>query len=85
MPNGIVSCIASGNKMFASGSFSKLIGLYDGTSLQNIATLQGQQGGVTHLLISPDGNQLYSGARKVSMFVHVFTLAKYLFWTIAGQ
>lgn len=64
VPNGIVSCIASGNKMFASGSFSKLIGLYDSTSLENIATLQGQQGGVTHLLISPDGNQLYSGARK---------------------
>lgn len=55
--------------MFASGSFSKLIGLYDGTTCQSIAKLQGQQGGVTHLSISPDDNRLYSGGRKV-MFVH---------------
>lgn len=66
--------------MFASGSFSKLIGLYDSTSLENIATLQGQQGGVTHLLISPDGNQLYSGARKVSfLFFRLQSLFNHIF------
>lgn len=64
VPNGIVSCLGSGSKMFASGSFSKLIGLYDGTTCQSIAKLQGQQGGVTHLSISPDDNRLYSGGRK---------------------
>lgn len=77
IPNGIVSCLATGNKMFAAGSFSKLIGLYDTSSLENIAMLQGHKGGLTHLLISPDGNQLYSGARKV------FLSYCWLLWLLA--
>lgn len=83
VPNGIISCIASGNKMFASGSFSKLIGLFDSASLENIATLQGQQGGVTHLLISPDDNRLYSGARKVGHLIAVLFL--HLMVPLIGQ
>ena len=30
-----------------------------------VCMFQGQQGGVTHILFSPDGTKLYSGGRKV--------------------
>lgn len=64
--SGIISCLASTNELLATGSYNKSIGLYDLNSFENIAVLQGQKGGVTHLLISPDGNCLYSGGRKDS-------------------
>lgn len=63
--------------MFASGSFSNLIGLYDSTSLENTAILQGQQGGITHLLIDEQQNRLFSGARKVCYFIVCVCVCKH--------
>lgn len=68
IPKGIVSCLTCNDKFYAAGSFSRVIGLYDVNTMENIAMLQGHQGGITHLLLSPDGTQLYSGARKVTIF-----------------
>lgn len=31
--------------------------------------VEGQVGGVTHIMFSPDGNKLYSGGRKVSRYL----------------
>ena len=41
------------------------VGVYSDTDGQLIFLLQGQQGGVTHVMFSPDGTKLYSGGRKV--------------------
>lgn len=32
-----------------------------------VAVLHGHAGGITHLRFSPDGQQLFSGARKVNL------------------
>lgn len=45
--------------------FSFLVGVYSESDDQLIFLLQGQQGGVTHVMFSPDGTKLYSGGRKV--------------------
>ena len=45
--------------------FSCLVGVYSESDGQLIFLLQGQQGGVTHVMFSPDGTKLYSGGRKV--------------------
>ena len=39
--------------------------MYSDSDGQLIFLLQGQQGGVTHVMFSPDGTKLYSGGRKV--------------------
>lgn len=43
-----------------------LVGIYCEQKGSLLTLLEGHQGGVTHLLFSPDGLKLYSGARKVS-------------------
>nr|CAG4651854.1 EOG090X06W9 [Triops cancriformis] len=64
---GIISCIAINPAMpslYAAGSYLRSIGVYtepDGTPL---CLLNGQSGGITHLLFSPDGTKLFSGGRK---------------------
>ena len=46
-------------------SLSSLVGVYSDSDGELIFLLQGQQGGVTHVMFSPDGTKLYSGGRKV--------------------
>ncbi|KAH7641489.1 Telomerase Cajal body protein 1 [Dermatophagoides farinae] len=64
IPKGIISCLSCNDQLFATGSFNRLIGLYDIDTMEHIATLKGHHGGVTHLQLSPDNMRLYSGARK---------------------
>ncbi|XP_060781268.1 telomerase Cajal body protein 1 isoform X2 [Neoarius graeffei] len=65
--SGIISCMAfsPSQPVYACGSYSRTVGLYsceDGSLLALFP--QRHHGGVTHLLFSPDGNHLYTGARK---------------------
>ncbi|XP_022098757.1 LOW QUALITY PROTEIN: telomerase Cajal body protein 1-like [Acanthaster planci] len=63
--SGIISCFAvNSDGLYAAGSYSKSIGLYAEPSGSMICMVQGQMGGVTHLMFSPDSNRLYSGGRK---------------------
>ena len=39
--------------------------MYNLAVYQSMCILEGQQGGVTHLIFSPDGERLYSGERNV--------------------
>ncbi len=39
-----------------------------------LCMFQGQQGGITHIMFSPDGNKLYTGARKVTHLPFVLRL-----------
>lgn len=48
--------------------FVHLVGIY-GEPKGNLLTLaEEHQGGVTHLVFSPDGHKLYSGGRKVTCY-----------------
>uniref|UniRef100_A0A1B6L8K9 WD repeat-containing protein 79 n=1 Tax=Graphocephala atropunctata TaxID=36148 RepID=A0A1B6L8K9_9HEMI len=65
---GIVSCIAVNPSMpniFAAGTYTKTVGLYslDGHA---ICLMTGQAGGLTQLLFSQDGSQLFTAGRKDS-------------------
>ena len=42
-----------------------LVDIYVQSSGTSMCILEGQQGGVTHMTFSPDGERLYSGGRKV--------------------
>ncbi|CAF4453424.1 unnamed protein product, partial [Adineta steineri] len=44
-------------------------GIYGDMNGELIAVLHGHVGGITHIQFSPDGNQLYSGARKDGMIL----------------
>ncbi|XP_030838082.1 telomerase Cajal body protein 1 [Strongylocentrotus purpuratus] len=63
---GIISCFAMAPelKMYAAGSYSKSVGLYTNDNNNLVCLLEGQSGGVTHLMFSSDMNRLYSGGRK---------------------
>ncbi|XP_041443320.1 telomerase Cajal body protein 1 isoform X3 [Xenopus laevis] len=63
---GIISCIAFSptQDIYACGSYSKSLGLYSRQEGVTLAILQGHQGGITHLVFSPDGNCIFSGGRK---------------------
>jgi len=64
---GLISSIAvcaDDPDMFAAGSYSGDIMLYSLNSCESIATLDGRFGGVTQLKFSPNGQYLFSGARK---------------------
>ncbi|XP_072114543.1 telomerase Cajal body protein 1 [Mobula birostris] len=63
---GIISCIAFSPEqdLYACASYSKTVGLYARDEGTVLSILQGHQGGVTHVVFSPDGNLLYSGGRK---------------------
>ena len=50
------------------------VGVYSDSDGELIFLLQGQQGGVTHVMFSPDGTRLYSGGRKVHKFVKTYFL-----------
>ncbi|XP_064409111.1 telomerase Cajal body protein 1 [Latimeria chalumnae] len=64
--SGIISCIAfsPSQDIYACASYSKTVGLYSQDDGTVVAVLQGHQGGLTHILFSPDGNLLYTGGRK---------------------
>lgn len=64
---GIVSCIAvnpSDQKIYAAGSYLKTIAVYAEPTGNQLFRIEGQVGGVTHLVFSKDGLKLFSGGRK---------------------
>ncbi|XP_019616447.1 PREDICTED: telomerase Cajal body protein 1-like [Branchiostoma belcheri] len=64
---GIISCIdvsPENSDIYACGSYSKSVGVYTEPKGKLLFLLQGQQGGVTQVMFSPDGHRLYSGGRK---------------------
>nr|XP_033780393.1 telomerase Cajal body protein 1 [Geotrypetes seraphini]XP_033780394.1 telomerase Cajal body protein 1 [Geotrypetes seraphini]XP_033780395.1 telomerase Cajal body protein 1 [Geotrypetes seraphini] len=63
---GIISCITFNQSLdvYACGSYAKTVGLYSQDDGAVLSVLQGHQGGVTHLLFSPDGTCLFTGGRK---------------------
>ncbi|XP_075416983.1 telomerase Cajal body protein 1 [Tenrec ecaudatus] len=64
--SGIISCIAfsPAQPLYACGSYGRTLGLYAWDDGSPLALLGGHQGGITHLCFHPDGNLLFSGARK---------------------
>ncbi|XP_005111944.2 telomerase Cajal body protein 1 [Aplysia californica] len=65
--SGIISCFAvspDNNGFFVAGSYSRHIGIYDTSCDRLVCLMQGQRGGITHVMFSPDGTKLYSGGRK---------------------
>ncbi|XP_077021979.1 telomerase Cajal body protein 1 [Tamandua tetradactyla] len=64
--SGIISCIAfsPAQPLYACGSYSCSLGLYAWDNGSPLALLGGHRGGITHLCFHPDGNLLFSGARK---------------------
>ncbi|XP_007950544.1 telomerase Cajal body protein 1 [Orycteropus afer afer] len=64
--SGIISCIAfsPGQPLYACGSYGCSLGLYAWDDGSPLTLLRGHHGGITHLCFHPDGNRLFSGARK---------------------
>ncbi|KAK9815178.1 hypothetical protein WJX73_009848 [Symbiochloris irregularis] len=64
---GIVSCMACNpdrSSMVAAGAYSGTAALYALDSQELLVLLQGHRGGLTQVSFSPDGNFLYTGARR---------------------
>ncbi|RHZ84437.1 hypothetical protein Glove_81g47 [Diversispora epigaea] len=68
---GIISCLAFNpdfSGLYAAGSYSQTIGLYDESNNNLLYILRGSQsepiGSITQVLFSPDGNYLYSASRR---------------------
>ncbi|XP_010277943.1 PREDICTED: telomerase Cajal body protein 1 isoform X5 [Nelumbo nucifera] len=64
---GIISAIAfcpAHTGMFATGSYSQTTAIYSEDNMELLYILHGQEGGVTHVQFSKDGNYLYTGGRK---------------------
>ncbi|CAL5213439.1 unnamed protein product [Lathyrus oleraceus] len=64
---GIISALAfspSHTGMLALGSYSQTTALYTEDNMELLYVLHGQEGGVTHVQFSKDGNYLYTGGRK---------------------
>ncbi|KAF7850695.1 hypothetical protein BT93_L5095 [Corymbia citriodora subsp. variegata] len=64
---GIISAIAfspAHTGMLATGSYNQTTAIYREDNMELLYILHGQQGGVTHVLFSKDGNYLYTGGRK---------------------
>lgn len=65
--SGIISCIIPNpgdTRIIAAGSFNRSIALYNHEAKNMLCMFEGQQGGVTHMVFSPDGTKLFSGGRK---------------------
>ncbi|CAN1180975.1 Telomerase Cajal body protein 1 [Linum perenne] len=66
---GVISSIAFSphhGGMLATGSFSQSIAIYrKEDNMELLYLLHGQEGGITHVNFSNDGNYLYTGGRKV--------------------
>ncbi|XP_004504976.1 uncharacterized protein [Cicer arietinum] len=64
---GIISALAfspSHTGMLAMGSYSQTTAIYREDNMELLYVLHGQEGGVTHVQFSRDGNYLYTGGRK---------------------
>ncbi|KAL5579321.1 hypothetical protein UlMin_011763 [Ulmus minor] len=64
---GILSAMAfapTHSGMLAVGSYSQTTGIYREDNMEPLYVLHGQEGGVTHVQFSKDGNYLYTGGRK---------------------
>lgn len=64
---GLVSALAANpwhRNLLAAGCYDRSVGLYDFTTREQLLLLRGHAGGVTCVRFSPDGNFLYTGARK---------------------
>ncbi|KAK6917466.1 WD40 repeat [Dillenia turbinata] len=64
---GIISAIAfspSHSGLLAMGSYGQTTAVYREDNLELLYILHGQEGGVTHVQFSKDGNYLYTGGRK---------------------
>ncbi|AES90430.2 telomerase Cajal body protein 1 isoform X2 [Medicago truncatula] len=64
---GIISALAfspSHTGMLALGSYSQTTAIYTEDNMELLYVLHGQEGGVTHVQFSRDGNYLYTGGRK---------------------
>ncbi|CDH57186.1 telomerase cajal body protein 1-like [Lichtheimia corymbifera JMRC:FSU:9682] len=61
---GIISCLDfSVDGLYAAGSYSQSVGIYDETNNELCLKLTGIQGGVTQVRFTPDGNFLYTASR----------------------
>lgn len=64
---GILSALAfcpTHTGLLAMGSYSQTTGIYQEDNMELLYVLHGQEGGVTHVQFSKDGNYLYTGGRK---------------------
>ncbi|CAL0331421.1 unnamed protein product [Lupinus luteus] len=64
---GVISSIAfspSHTGTLALGSYSQTTAIYREDNMELLYVLHGQEGGVTHVQFSRDGNYLYTGGRK---------------------
>ncbi|XP_012849396.1 PREDICTED: telomerase Cajal body protein 1-like isoform X2 [Erythranthe guttata] len=65
--SGIISSIAfspTDSGMLAAGSYSQTTAIYREDNMELLYVLHGQEGGVTQVQFSKDGNYLYTGGRK---------------------
>ncbi|CAI9108843.1 OLC1v1008543C3 [Oldenlandia corymbosa var. corymbosa] len=65
--SGIISSIAfspSDSGLLATGSYDQTTAIYREDNMELLYVLHGQEGGVTHVQFSKDGNYLYTGGRK---------------------
>ncbi|XP_057790293.1 uncharacterized protein LOC131007150 [Salvia miltiorrhiza] len=65
--SGIISSIAfspTSSGMLAVGSYNQTTAIYREDNMELLYVLHGQEGGVTQVQFSKDGNYLYSGGRK---------------------
>lgn len=68
----MISCIAFNpdrSGLYAAGSFSRTVGLYSENGDELLDLLGGHAGGITQVTFSPDGNYLYTAARRDSEII----------------
>ncbi|CAM6069273.1 unnamed protein product [Sphagnum tenellum] len=66
---GIISCLAFSpgtEGLLAAGSYNRTTALYSENNCELLFVLHGQEGGITQVMFSKDGNYLYTGGRKDS-------------------
>ncbi|KAL2343960.1 hypothetical protein Fmac_005245 [Flemingia macrophylla] len=64
---GIISAMAFSpfhSGMLALGSYNQTTAIYSEDNMELLYVLHGQEGGITHVQFSKDGNYLYTGGRK---------------------
>ncbi|CAG8580198.1 12420_t:CDS:10 [Ambispora gerdemannii] len=73
---GVISCIAfnpDNSGLYAAGSYSKTIGLYDEKNNELLYLLRNLYSGVTQIKFSPDGYYLFSASRRDN-FIHCWDI-----------